>query len=94
MTASLFQPLTDEQKKDIAALSAGKSPADARNEVMQKYNQYLFDISFGDAQGTLPGDSGKLSVDTVYDYEFKAAGGGALTTKPGLIPLASPTPKI
>jgi hypothetical protein len=94
VTASLFQPLTDEQKKDIAALSAGKSPADARNAVMQKYNQYLFDISFGDAQGTLPGDSGKLSVDTVYDYEFKAAGGGALTTQPGLIPLASPTPKI
>ncbi|MEI7554858.1 hypothetical protein [Candidatus Chlorohelix sp.] len=82
VTATLYSPLTDDMKKDIATLGAGKSPEEARAAILQKYNQYLFDVNFSGFTGTLPA-AGKLDLKPVFDYQAVSTSGQ----------LAQPTPK-
>ncbi|NWJ44315.1 MAG: hypothetical protein HXX08_00405 [Chloroflexi bacterium] len=82
VTATLYSPLTDDMKKDIATLGAGKSPEEARTAILQKYNQYLFDVNFSGFTGTLP-DASKLDLKPVFDYQAVSTSGQ----------LTQPTPK-
>ena len=98
VTARIFQPLTDDDKKSIGNLIIGKSAEDAKAAVLNGFPQ-LLDVNFGDFKGTLPTDPTKLDLKTMYDYENDTtAKTTAVTTVAtvgtvvGTVPAATPNP--
>lgn len=96
VTARIFQPLTEDDKKGISNLVLGKSAEDAKAAVLSAYPQ-LLDVNFSDFKGTLPTDPTKLDLKTMYDYEndTSAKPTSAVTTVGtvvGTVPVATPSP--